>query len=512
GPRYASMLAAYVPPDAVIYAAIPNLGDTLAQASQMFDERARQSEALREWWTQERGAQLRQAMEKVRTFSQYLGDEIVLTVSPDASGRLRGAPVILAEMKRPGLSDLLATEFKSGPELYTKDNILAISPEALSLHKAEASIARPGAFPRTPFYRRIAQAYEEGAGWLFAADMEQIVKKSVPPNGLAAVVQNGMNDVRYLVVERREKDGQTQNRAALSFAGQRHGVAAWLAAPAPMGSLDFVSPGATLAASFAVKNPVSILQEVLAANTAFARNLSEFESATGVDVVNDLTGSLGGDFTFAFDGALLPAPSWKLAIEVYDPARLEASIERLVSAWNQKQPAQQENLMLANNQSGSNTFYTLHGGRLPMEIDYTFNDGYFLAAPSRALLDTAIQNRAAGMTLARSTTFQSLLPTDGYTNFSGLVYHNLGTTLQPLAEQLKATGVLKPADQTSLDALSANVAPGLIYAYGEPDRIVVASVGSLFDLGLNALAGGGSSALLHRLLKGALPGRSLSKQ
>ena len=50
-----------------------------------------------------------------------------------------------------------------------------------------------------------------------------------------------MSDVRYLTMQHREVVGKTDNQAALTFASERQGVASWLAAPASMGSLEFVS-------------------------------------------------------------------------------------------------------------------------------------------------------------------------------------------------------------------------------------------------------------------------------
>ena len=42
--------------------------------------------------------------------------------------------------------------------------------------------------------------------------------------------------------------------------------------------------------------------------------LSEFH-------LNEIAANLGGEVTVAVDGPLLPTPSWKVAIEVNDPAR-----------------------------------------------------------------------------------------------------------------------------------------------------------------------------------------------
>ena len=112
-------------------------------------------------------------------------------------------------------------------------------------------------------------------------------------------------------------------------------------------------------------------------------------------------------------------------------------------------------------------------------------DSYLIAAPDAATISRAIQSREAGYSLPHSSTFKALLPNDGYTNFSGIFYHNIGPVVGPLAEQVKSSGALTAQQRQSIDSLTANSAPGLIYAYGEPDRIVVASnTGFMgFDLG-----------------------------
>ena len=47
--------------------------------------------------------------------------------------------------------------------------------------------------------------------------------------------------------------------AALGFDGPRTGIAALLADPSPMGSLDYISPDALAVLGFVVKNPGAIV-------------------------------------------------------------------------------------------------------------------------------------------------------------------------------------------------------------------------------------------------------------
>jgi hypothetical protein len=104
------------------------------------------------------------------------------------------------------------------------------------------------------------------------------------------------------------------------------------------------------------------------------------------------------------------------------------------------------------------------------------------------MLLRAIQNRQNGYTLTRSDKFRALLPQDSYPSFSGLIYHNIGPLIGPIADQLKSLNAMTAAQRKSLETLEANNGPGLIFAYGEPDRIVISGNGPIFGLSLNSLA------------------------
>jgi hypothetical protein len=532
-PRYDSTLLKMVPADTMLYVAIPNIGATLSQADQLLQERIGQSEVLQQWWNQQqasgRAQELEKMIDEIHTLSEYLGDEVVVALPQDGH-----EPLILAEVKRPGLREYLEqrmSEFSAGSEfkatviddpfspvlpapakdrslVFLKNNFIVVTHDVSRLQQAAALVERSASssFVSTPFYAAIERAYQSGAGWLLCLDMEQVLSQSVSKKEGAEKgpdflrdPRTGLADMRYLIMESKDMGGKTENRLTLSFSQDRRGIAAWLAPSSPMGTLDFVSPAAGFAVSFVVKNPRDIAQEII----NFAQNdnpnsgegLGEFESKTGVNLSDDLAGALGGEATFALDGPVLPTPSWKLALEVNDPVRLQEAIEKLVASMGEQVDNSAGRFDLTKEETGGRTYYTLHR-TLPSsqpgalnEIDYVFVDGYMVAAPNRSLLVSSIQNVEIGYSLARSNDFISRLPRDGNTNYSAVVYQNLGAMLGPVRDLLESTTGLTPAQRQSLDTLSQNSVPSLICAYGEPQQIVVAGTGSFFGLVFDSLLG-----------------------
>jgi hypothetical protein len=480
GLRYASNLAKYVPDDSVVYAAIPNIGGAVAEAKRMFDERLTQSDVLRNWWTQQPASHredIDRMIGQIASISSYLGDEIVLSLPP------HGAPLLLAEVRQAGLAEYVQQNLPSSAGLHISlaNNILLASPDPARLTGAGS-----GQFTSSAFYARIAKSYSAGAGYLLAVDLEQIAPKTV----LNKVGSN----VQYLVLERRGSAGASETRASLSFDGARQGIASWLGTPGPMGSLNFVSPDASLAASFVMKSPRAVMEEAIALATQgdarFPSELSAFEAQAGVSVVDDVAAPLGSDATFAIDGPLLPVPSWKLAIEVNDPVRLQQTITTLIDRFNQHAQETQGKVQAGSEQIDSRTFYWLRGSKRPnLTFYYTFVDGYLLAGANETSLLQAIQNRQNANTLVNSANFRNQLPADNYTNFSGFVYTNPGSSFGPLMQQLKGASSLSPAQQQSLSALLASSGPALVCVYGEPDRIVAASRGSFLGFDLGTLMG-----------------------
>jgi len=476
--RYSSNLLNLVPAQAIIYASIPNLSQALTEVQQVFVPKIQQNATLAQWWQTNH---LDQVIADMSTMSSYLGNEMIVAASPNASGH-PGQPVIMAELKQPGFETFAQSEIaklatgansqkiqvvtnasalSSVPQgeciLLVLPNLVALSPDVATLQQIAAGT--PTQFAGTEFGAQIVAAYGSGVGLLFAADVQAMAPAS---HGHAPNVQ-------YFMVQQTGNAGAAETRASLIFNGQRTGVASWLAAPAPLDALDFISPQATLAWGAVVMQPTAIIDQVMtmqSANPAFAQHLAEVQAALGVDIRNDLAAALGGEFAGAQDGPLLPTPSWKVAIEVYNPTLLQSTIEKLVAASNGAVTLQPSTVNGA-------TYYTVscQGAAHFPSIYYTYTDGYLLAGSSIALLETAIQNRASGYTLPRSSTFTALIPHDQYANFSAALYYN-AATLAPVLEQF--------SNSSTVQQLTANLKPTLIVAYGENDRISLATSGSLF--------------------------------
>lgn len=88
-------------------------------------------------------------------------------------------------------------------------------------------------------------------------DVQTILKKDGPKDDKdrALLERTGFSDMKYVVWDHKSINGQETSQFELSFTGPRRDVASWVAAPGPMGSLDFVSPKAAIAASILLKDP-----------------------------------------------------------------------------------------------------------------------------------------------------------------------------------------------------------------------------------------------------------------
>jgi len=486
--RYSSRLLSRLPASTVFFASIPNLGQYMTQAETVFRQKMAESPELSQWWSN-RGPHVGNVLDKLRAANEYFGDEIVI-VAVDVASETKG-PVFITEVKRDGFPEFL---HKEAPEvaIQTRPGIVAFGADRAAVDAVAAGLDS-SAFQGTPFYAQIAQSISQGAGFLLSAD-------------LSHMSHNPIDGARYFTAGEREIGGQMEGNATLGFAGPRTGIAAWLADPSPMGSLDFVSPEATVVAAFVVKSPVAIVNQILELQQRSAadaeKTVAEIQQDAGFDVRNDLAGSLGGEFSLSLDGQPFPVPSWKLAIEVYDPDRLQSTLQKAVDAINRSSVSGGVKAPLRTSQEtvDGRTYYMIAGADAnPLtEVHYTFADGYLIAAPSRALITKALATKLSGTSITHADQFVNLTPRDHYAHYSAVLYQNLGKTLAPLTGLL---GAFIPQghgmDSNAIEGLG-NMKPSMIALYGEPDRITVAAHGSVL--------GSPAASLLRGNLMGAVTG------
>ncbi|HEX8706844.1 MAG TPA: FecR domain-containing protein [Pyrinomonadaceae bacterium] len=557
GVRYSTRLLDLVPEGTVVYAALPNLSETLAESHRIMQERVQQNAALREWMQKERGSQagsseLDHVIEEVRQYGKYLGAEIVASARMGAEGRPED-PLVLAELSdaegfRPFLEKKLAALGAGGkdaptiriiddpltatqqPEdgknlkevlIWINGDLFAAAPRLHQLQQLAAVIGAPGSggFKNTPFYARLAETYHEGAGLIVAADLEKIIGQLVREDAankdagkrLETYKQLGLFSLKHLVVEQKENQGKTNSRAMLTFNEQRRGIASWLAAPGPMGALNFISPDANMAAAFVVREPASLVDELLGyldtASPELRQHLKDLERDYGLKLRDDFAAPLGGEFAFAIDGPLLPTPSWKMIFEVYDQAKLQQTFERVVDELNKWAAKEgRAGLQWERAEVGGRTFYTLRSVAYGVELHYTYVNGYFVAGPSAALIERAVRYSESGYTLLRSPRFTSTLPADGSANFSAIFYHDLAPLIQPLAERVGKRAEGLPEEQQRVLKSAADAPPTLAYAYAQGDRIVFAanSEGGPFGLSPASLFGLPNSFEIQHVLSEAM--------
>ena len=515
GNRFSTRLLDLVPGDTVLYVAIPNIGETLARANEILQENLQKNDELRGWWEQEqkesnkpggRRQGLNQAIELMREFGSQLGDEIVISAAanPRGSGEPE-APVLLAEVKDGGafrsflegqLDKLgserkharivddpmnIASEGKDEFFIWVTGDLIAVSPRPEQLQSLAVRM-RQGAkpFASTPFYAQIANLYRDGAGLVIAADLDRIVMQSLRKEKDAAAAQQlGVTDLRYFIVEIKEKDGRPYNRAVVSFRENQRGVTSWLAQPGPMGALEFISPDASLVAAFVVKEPTALVDDLFEtlkkADDKGWNELQRFQAEQGIDLRNDFAAPLGGEYAFALDGPVLPVPSWKAVFQVDDQQHLQQTLELIVGKINAEMAGHgKKGFAWAQAESGGRVFYTLRSLEYGLEVNYTYAYGYFIAAPSRALVENAIKYRESGHTLLGSPKFKATLPEDKQVNFSAMVYQNAGSILAPVAKAVGGIGDAgAPKEVRNKIRQLLGGKAGLAYVYALNDRMIM---------------------------------------
>ena len=540
--RHSTRLLDMMPENTVLYAAVPNLATTIVESNRIIEEKIQQNPALHDWFQGHREPGMNSAMTAIRDFGDQLGDEIAVGAGMDDKGE-PVAPIVLAELKNPGgfhaffdaeMQKLNAdgknrpqirwiddpktaqatTDAKSGDKeviVWINGDVLVASPKLEELQRI-ANTPQSG-FSSTSFRNRIADVYRDGAGIVVGADLEKIlarVKTEQKNTGDAgkheqALTQLGIMNLKTFVLDQKKTDGTTHTRAVLGYDQADHGITAWLAQPGPIRSIEYISPDANIAAGFVIKNPTAVVDDLLGVINSVCpdlnKHLDDLEKNHGLNLRNDIAAPLGGEYAFAIDGPLLPIPSWKLVFQVNDPTHLQQTFERVVTEVNAEAAKEgKKGLAWDKADVGGRTFYTLRSVDFGFEVNYVFTNGYLIAAPSRALVEQALQYHDSGVTLKTSPKFTAGLPADGQVNFSAFVYHNIASLVQPLQ---KLGGANMPSGPQKAMTMAAMMEPTLAYAYAFGDHIEVAAntEGGPFGLSPATLLGMPNAFELHSVLE-----------
>lgn len=528
--RSQSRLLPLLPAGTIAYAAAPNYGDALRQALAIFRGELKQSAALRDWWQHGEpatsGPKFEAALEKFSQLSDYLGEEVVISAEMDPK---QPRFLALAAVRKPGLRPLLqdllsqlsesskdkpnlrivdpqelaadpalkvrpcaqTDKTKCTPEerraseqllvLVRPDYVLAAS-DADTLRSFNTRLDRgPGDFASSDFGKRLLQAYGGGAELLAAADLRAIISQ-IPfpqPKDRATFERTGFADLKYLVWETRHATGQFTSESELSFGAPRHGIASWLAEPAPLGSLEFVPPSAMMVSALMLKSPVEIFDDVRDLSTAsdpkgFAK-LDQYEQALNLNLRNDLLRHLGGEITFELDDVTPTQAVWRAVLGVKDPVRLQQGITTLLQAMLNVSPQIK--------QEDGVTYYVLRApsGKTTTEFAYAFEDGYLVAGPGRATVADAIHLHRTGAGLAKSQRYRDALPPGHSPEASAVFFRD------PVAMAAVQLRTLGPAYSNPLAQFMGQGAPAVLSAYADSNTIRGASTSGTSDAGVAAI-------------------------
>jgi len=533
--RYEGTFLDRLPATTVFYAAMPNLAGNLDESLARVREKLMSDPKLAKLAGQgQQLAKLGSLLQHVATLGSDLGDELTAAGWTGADEKLVG-PVLLATVNDPAAfrthlqSEIAQLETELGasgnehivmldddtPAPAGDDNLLfwvsdrehalviACNAEALrAIAAALDDAAQP--FKSTEFHASVAERYQAGIEGVLAVDLQTLIAHHGTAEDRQKMAKLGLDGLRYLVLEQTSDGDVTRRQAVLSFAGARHGVASWLAAPAPMGALNFFSADSTAVAAFVTKEPSLLLEDVLAGFTdeeraKFEADRAKFQQEHGWDPVEDLAKPLGGEVALGVDGPLAPNPSWKLVLEVYDPARLQVGLERLVADVDQQLRKSNEGSCAIAAEGDGWVVHRTRANGTTVEAHYRYQDGYVVATASAALLDNALKVRAADAGLLQSPKLRALLPPDREVNLSALWYQDLSGVIGPIAgivdgmegiakrgaEQGSAQAQEAPAQLRQLrEALGAASGPTVAFAYGEEDTIRVASSSPRNPMGL----------------------------
>jgi type II secretory pathway pseudopilin PulG len=517
-PRSESHLSPLLPEATVAYGAAPNYGDTVSHSLAVLRKELQDSPVLKSWWTTGNLAsstpKLETALERISQLYEYLGNETVLSVAsskePRTSLQQKSSALItqktpgillVAEVRKPGLDVFLRRWVAESTDAKSKSSVRIFTPEELATAKDAAPsdqqlvvLVRPDyvaaafdlptlrsfsdrlktpntAFATSAFGQRVSSAYSGGLTILAAADLHTLIPKIPFPqkDDQQTFERSGFADLDFASMRRGSVDGQESTDGQLTFSAPRHGAAAWLASPGPLGSLDFVSPKANLAMAMRLVSFSQILDDVQAiagpANANSFAAIAGGEKALNLSLKKDLLDLLGEDLTLEMDQTNPPPAAWKVIVKVKDTEHLQKTLNALLMVGHlAAQPAENSGVK----------YNTIHiPGQNPMDIAYAFADNYLVVASNANGLLEALHLHGSPDSLAKSAKYLPSLPKGGSPDASAVLYQNTGnlTALETISPQFAAF-LKQHVDESS---------PTVVRVYAEPTTIRETSAHSGID-------------------------------
>jgi type IV pilus assembly protein PilA len=525
--RSQSRLLPLLPESTLALAALPNYGSTLHQATLAFQREREDNPTLRNWWKNDvgaDGAKIDDALDRIYQASQFLGDEVVISAT---SRGTTPVPIIVAEVKKPGLKAFLQ---QANKDLSTTPNpaLRIIDPAELGSalpvygavthaadHGDEAIVlVRPdfvvvgfdldsvrafnsqldknnSGFAATAFAHRISQTYQSGAGVVAGADLQKILAL-IPMNSdkdRAAFQRTGFGDLKYLIWEHKDSGEQSTSQSELSFTGPRRGMASWLASPGTLSGLDFVSPDPAMVIALNLKNPAQIFDDVTElASTADSNPLAALpmmEAQMQVNLKQDLLSKLTGEIIIEVKPPVNQALAWKAALRVNDAAGLQQTLARLLASASVEARQEEDGGVLYHS-------FMVPSGPKSTVITYTFVDGYFVLGSGREVVADAVRFHRSGGSLVKSGEFNSWLPPGHTAEASGFVYQNIGPMLA------QTMGQMSPDMGGIFGQALAGRKPTVMWLYGDTSAIREAHTGGTLDMNTMLL---GAAVAIPNLLR-----------
>lgn len=487
--RHSTRLLDLVPADTSVYVAVPNAPATIAEAHaavQAFQDRLPSNR----FPTNESSAMVKEMVGWLGEVGDHLGPETVLALHWDDAD----SPVLLLLAEaREGLRDVIAdklrevaqsiggeeigVEIVDAPEeaqkgrlaIWLTDGLFAATASPETLVELQATLrGASNRFREGELYARLAEVYERGAEYVAGADLTRLgLDEFANPlldfrGAQTAIAEHRLDEELALAALEVRFDNDNADRVPL------------LDQPGPMGALKFFSPDATLAGALVLPDSKK-LKAVFDAWLADVRP-AYAEQPAASEFIEGLVDIVGGEVAVALDGPLLPRPSWKAVVEVYDQAKLQTMVETSAGLLQLAFGDEEWGVEVVEGTTPSESVYRLVAGGVALH--YAFIDGYLVLAGNRAVLDRARRTYESGVTLLDARRFQKLLPLDSYLDFSAVTYARLDDSLALPLLDFAIRGSDGPQGQL-LNGLREILAGAAMFgAYNEPDRIRLVLRGS----------------------------------